>query len=197
MTLVAHDSAWLVSLSAPQLHSELALAASRLACAHLSEAREGWPATCYECGAKHAEDLLHIPHREGCRTGNVARVLHAIASTEILQAFDSHIAPRKETDAEKGNSANGAAAQETRPRAVPFLVQCNALPGLYAEPWGMDEDGTIHDSQGITIAEPVGCDLVEPDDIRAMRRIVACVNYCDGIDTASLTRAAAQIGGAM
>jgi hypothetical protein len=214
MTLIAHDSAWLASLSVPQLHAELELAASRLACLHLSEAREGWPAMCRECGARHPEDLLHIPHREGCRTGNVARVLYALASSEVLQAFDSHITPRKETDAQNGNSTqqtreqvasifralsapNGAAAQETRPRAIPFLVQCNALPGLYAEPWGMDEDGAVHDADGHTIAEPVGCDLVEPDDIRAMRRIVACVNYCDGIDTAQLTRAAMQIGGAM
>lgn len=197
MTAIAHDSAWLASLAQPQLYGELALAASRLAAAHLSEAREGRPAQCLECGASHHEDLLHILHREGCRTGAVARVLWALSCGDVVQAFDLHLTPpRKETNApiDVSPEPTAAAAREMRPRALPFLIRTNALPGLYAEPWAIDESGSVHDAQGVTIAEPVGCDLVEPDDARAMERIAACVNYCDGIDTADLVRGV-RIGG--
>lgn len=197
MTAIAHDSAWLAALSVPQLQSELALAASRLAAAHMTEAHEGWPAICRECDASHPSDLLSIPHRDTCRTGTLARVLYALAG--VIHAPDLHpTPPRKENPAEKAGSTetSGTAAREMRPR--PFLVRHNALPGLYAEPWAIDETGAVHDSQGTTIAEPVGCELVEPDDARAMERIVACVNYCDGIATDYLRRGVTlPIGGAM
>lgn len=199
MTAIAHDSAWLDSLSIPELYCELALAASRLASAHLSEARNGWPAICRECDASDKEDLLHIPHREGCRAGAVSRVLWTLSRRDgghALNLTPPHATQRKETTAPEGDST-GAAAREMRPRAIPFLVTHNALPGLHGEPWAMDSDGSVHDATGNTVAEPVGCDLVEPDDARALERIVTCVNYCDGISSADLVRGAAvRIGGA-
>jgi hypothetical protein len=83
-----------------------------------------------------------------------------------------------------------------RPRVLPF-VRRSGVPGLYGEPWRLDETGAVHNAEGVTIAEPVGCELVEPDDAIALRRIVACVNVCDGVTGPELARVAREIGGAL
>ncbi len=178
----AHDSAWLASLSVSDLKDELMLAASRLASTHVSEARSTFPAVCHECAATHRDNLLSIPHRETCRTGAVIRVLWAISGAIAEGRFDSD-PPRKETAAPK-DTPSGAAARETRPQ--PFLVRRNALPGLYHEPWEVDERGDVVDAGSDIVVDSYGCTLPEPDDQRAMRRIVACVNACDGIATEDL-----------
>lgn len=199
MPVIARDSAYLAALTPHQLYGELALAAHRLANHRLVAAKGGWPAMCHDCGAKHPADLLNIPHQETCLTGGVVRVLVALGLAELHQAFDRQSTPpRKETTAPEDGSTD-AAARETRPRAIPFLVTEPAAAGLHGEPWGIDDaDGSIHDAAGNTIVDPVGCELAEPDDARIMHRIVACVNYCDGIATQHLKAArllAVEVGG--
>ena len=193
MTLIAHDSAYFAELSVLQLFSELALAASRLANSRLSEARpDGWPAICRECGAESRVDLLHIPHLDTCNTGAVARVLYALACREVEQSLVApHLTTRKEAEAQQVDATESAAARETRPRILPFVRR--GVRGLYGEPWAVDETGAVHNAAGNTIADPVGCELVEPDDAIAMRRMVACVNACDGISSSHLARDARAI----
>jgi hypothetical protein len=199
MPVIARDTAFLSTLTPQQLYGELALAAHRLANTRLTEAHSGWPAICHECGMKLAGSLLDIPHAEHCMTGATVRVLLALSRAEMEQNFDRHIAevtPPTRTEGKEiaaQQDAGEAAAREMRPHARPFLVSEAGELGRYAEPWRVDGTGAVYDALNNTIAEPVGCELVEPDDRRAMERIAACVNYCDGIPTAELRR----IGGVM
>lgn len=183
MSAIARDSAYLDSLTLDQLAGELILAANRLASVQITEPRDGWPAICHECGGMRFH-RSQIVHRDDCRAGGVDRILVAMRDKTFTPQ------PRKETRAHQ--DAGAAAAGETRPQAQPFLVVDAAAAGLYGEPWALDNGGAVHDAAGNTIAEPVGCELVEPDDIRAMERIVACVNFCNGVATEDLLR----VGGA-
>jgi hypothetical protein len=64
----------------------------------------------------------------------------------------------------------------------------------FHEPWSMataDEErfadpGCVVNGAGQTIVDPVGSTLASEDEARYMERIVACVNYCEGIPTAAL-----------
>ena len=58
----------------------------------------------------------------------------------------------------------------------------------YGEPWTTSADGEVLDRDGQIVVDPYGCTLAEPDDVRASRRIVACVNHCAGVPTEDLCR---------
>jgi hypothetical protein len=53
----------------------------------------------------------------------------------------------------------------------------------FSEPWSADF-GTVRDARSRQVADEIGAELSSVDEgIAFMRRIVACVNYCDGLST--------------
>jgi hypothetical protein len=64
----------------------------------------------------------------------------------------------------------------------------------YGEPWTTSAEDEVLDAEGHIVVDPYGCTLAEPDDVRAMRRIVACVNHCAGVPTEALCRETERAG---
>jgi hypothetical protein len=219
-TLRISPSAYIDALTLPELTAELVLAASRLVGTRVLESKlspqEQY--VCHECACR-ARERMQLLHGEGCITGWVAHVLFAIGQAEATGV--SPIPHRKEPSQEKSEKPAQAAAQEKRPFVLPKVRSCEALgnPGWcdthrcfrstcqeagrwtepwtgdnYGEPWTSSADGEVLDCDGQLVVDPYGSGLVEPDEIRASRRIVACVNHCAGVPTEALCRETERAG---
>ena len=186
--------AYVEGLQLHELQAELVLAASRLVGTRvvISGLNEEFY-VCRECAgrARERNDVKHLPE---CQTGFVAYLLLAIAHREAEQASPTHSAvrDRKEPSDQTRKNRSCEQAGAASPGARPFLLPGGAVTA-FGEPWAKDPDGVVHDCAGNAIVDPVGCELVEPDDARALARIVDCVNFCEGIPSADLRRIARQV----
>lgn len=66
------------------------------------------------------------------------------------------------------------------------------------EPWSQNDFGDVVNAEGETVVDVIGCEVGSSDDVvrsyyeimdleqAYMRRIVACVNACEGISTEAL-----------
>jgi hypothetical protein len=193
-TLRISPSAYIDGLTLPELQAELVLAASRLVGTRVVQSSISPKHVCRECAGR-ATQRLAILHTEACITGWAAKVLLAIAHAEANLISPTH---RKEpSQQEIQNEPSRAAAQEKRPFALTTAVVQPWTGDNYGEPWTSSADGEVLDCDGQLVVDPYGSGLVEPDDIRASHRIVACVNHCAGVSTEALVAetARATVGG--
>jgi len=217
-TLRISPSAYIDSLTLPELQAELVLAASRLVGTRVvSSGLADEFLVCRECGCR-GRDRHAILHTEDCSVGMVAHLLLAIAHAEA-----AHVSPtssRKEPSLQENSQScepAETAAQEKRPFLLqgepepvhstnvakrwrqehgiewppppdPRPIAIPLLPSQYGEPLTLSGDGEVLNAEGHVIVDPYGCSLYEPDDLHMMRRIVACVNHCMGVPTDELCR---------
>jgi hypothetical protein len=203
-TLRISPSAYIDALTLPELAAELVLAASRLVGTRVVQSSLSPQHVCRECAGR-ATERLAVLHTEDCATGMVAHLLLAIAHAEAAR-----VAPtphRKEPSQENSRSEPArTAAQEKRPFVLPkewTPAQVEAFReawdeaqrgSAYGEPWTTSAEGEVLDAEGQIVVDPYGTTLAEPDDVRAMRRIVACVNHCAGVPTEALCRETERAG---
>jgi hypothetical protein len=209
-TLHISPSAYIDGLTLPELQAELVLAASRLVGTRVVQSSISPQHVCRECAGR-ATERLAVLHTEACPVGMVAHLLLAIAHAEANLISPTH---RKEPSKENSqNRPSRGAAQEKRPFVLPDANGwCWGGPGGtggwrpigatvsgqpwtgndYGEPWTSSADGEVLDREGQLVVDPYGSGLVEPDDVRASHRMVACVNHCAGVPTEALLRETAR-----
>ncbi|MCU1314398.1 MAG: hypothetical protein JWM54_2155 [Acidobacteriaceae bacterium] len=177
---------------------------------------------CRECG-QPAASLNQLRHCPACKVGEVHAVLLALASTVSspaspeVQAVQS--TPERSLRAESSSEPVVTAAALAGDQARPFLLPetsghveevrrapqpisdeqmwgaapVAATEGVPQPPFAVAPTGEVIDREGVTIVDPQGCDLAEPDDLRMMHRIAACLNYCKGVPTPLLVRSAREL----
>jgi hypothetical protein len=195
-TLRISPSAYIDALTLPELAAELVLAASRLVGTRVVQSSLSPQHVCRECAGR-ATERLAVLHREDCATGMVAHLLLAIAHAEATSV--APIPHRKEPSQEKSEKPAQAAAQEKRPFVLPKVAAEPWTGDNYGEPWTTSPSGDVLDCEGQLVVDAWGSGLVEPDEVKAGRRIVACVNHCAGVPTEALCRETerAGVGGGM
>jgi hypothetical protein len=190
-TLRISPSAYINALTLPELQAELVLAASRLVGTRVvPSGLSDEFLVCRDCACR-GRDRNAILHAKACITGWAAHTLLAIAHAEANLISPTH---RKEPSKENSQSRepSRAAAQEKRPFVLPSVVTEPWTGDDYGEPWTSSADGEVLDREGQLVVDPYGSGLVEPDDVRASHRMVACVNHCKGVPTEALLRETAR-----
>ena len=190
-TLRISPSAYIDALTLPELQAELVLAASRLLGTRVvASGLSSDFYVCRECAGR-GRDRHQVSHLPECVAGMVAHLLLAIAHREAERVSLPH---RKEPSPQENRSSEPAqtAAQERRPFVLPKEVSEPWTGDNYGEPWTSSADGEVLDCDGQLVVDPYGSGLVEPDEVKASRRIVACVNHCKGVPTEALLRETAR-----
>lgn len=148
---------------------KLIFAAKRLAESHISEFNNSGCRICRDC-------QLLIDSAPHARTCDVGVILNAIETLERLTL--EHPPTRKEETRE----------EEARPGAEGSAPEAPDPPGDYGEPWHAENPGSgarrIFDREETLTARTMSSSPQENSDWA--ERIVACVNFCRGIETSRL-----------
>lgn len=190
-TLRISPSAYIDGLTLPELNAELVLAASRLVGSRVVASSISPQHVCRECAGR-ATERLAVLHTEACPVGMVAHLLLAIAHAEAANVSPTHRKEPSQQENSQSREPSRAAAREKRPFVFPSVVTEPWTGDNYGEPWASSAEGEVLDREGQLVVDPYGSGLVEPDDVRASHRIVACVNHCAGVPTEALVAETAR-----